>query len=230
MSGSTSEFLKVQSQRDAARADASSGFDVSRSVFGTFQRVRVDDLRDAWFSSERTRELLPHIWPWTVFPKRQVLPAALSSPRTLRYLQYASPSGWSVWEWRFPLTDSAVRLVKSDALVEQFKLRKELVGRVRDIDLDAAEFLAVLNERNSSDEDEVIGRFPLALLSDAERARLEIGMPFSLVTGFRRLVTTSGETLKTSLDTRVIFRRPPPASPAVLARAHEEALLLRQDP
>jgi hypothetical protein len=111
--------------------------------------------------------------------------------------------------------------------IEHFKLQRELIGRVREINGDAGEFTAVLNERGADAENEVVGRFPLALLSDADRARLDNGTAFNLVTGYRRVMTTSGEVVKSGIETRVVLRRPSPLSAARVEEAIDEARRLR---
>jgi hypothetical protein len=193
-------------------------------VLDSFVKTRVRELRAAWLSRDEAKE---RVWTaWRSFGERV-------SPELGAWLYAIMASSASQTPQRRAVAPPPPRPVAfeadepPDALVDDFRLRRELIGRVRDIDRQAGEFLALLNERGASEEHEVAGRFPLSLLSDADQRRLTVGMGFNLVTGYRRVRTTSGETLKASLETRLLLRRSPPLSAALLEAARERARQLR---
>ena len=112
-------------------------------------------------------------------------------------------------------------------LAERFELRRERIGRVRDIDHERGVFLAVLSDSTDGETAEVIGRFPISLLEQADRDRLAIGLGFTLATGRHSLITGDGEILKPSLQTRILLHRPRPMDPAREELARERGRQIR---
>lgn len=115
-------------------------------------------------------------------------------------------------------------------LVEHFELRREQIGRVRDIDRERGVFLAVLSDRattSGQEDSEVIGRFPLTLLDHGDRDRIAIGLSFTLATGRHSVVTSAGEALKPSLQTRILLHRPRPIDPTIEKDARAEGRRIR---
>lgn len=159
------------------------------------------------------RSGIKQIAPFHVFAIRRTRPAvhwkAYADSLLLSYIADRSK----------PLTQSSERV----ELVEHFELRRERIGRIRDVDYERGLFLAVLTDPEANDDaEEVIGRFPLSLLDEGDRGRLAIGLGFTLATGRHALLTATGAKLKPSLQTRILLHRPRPMNPEREALAREQ--------
>jgi len=131
------------------------------------------------------------------------------------------PSRSLIAEWR-----READLVSSRALFERVE---EFVGRVREVDVTARTFTAILGGRFADPSDEVVGTFDRRLVGDLAFDQLRPGSTFTLVTGYQIHLDTQGNAESSSLATRVIMHRARPRSRGRRAAAARQASDLLED-